>query len=970
MISHSSIGDPHRVAFRHSVHSGILVEFVQHDDILSCVNQGARVVQFIYVDDSSTIALVGLSILSSKSFVCTAYGHTNTYTIIMCLMTIISDCNNNQLEVSVTSNGLKVSTLNNNGTVNGQQLPIEPPPPPPSLPATRLDQPSGGRPARGTKAIAPAHLKRNTIHGLYLNPNDNDWKAKLNHELTLYQKLLQEQTSQMGSSQMANDEQKPIRINENGWYRHKELDRIIKTEDQPIRTDVQEKILTPYECILHAMQYDKAWHKEISMGRRIGFYRFKGEIGNGNFSQVKVAVHSLTKEKVAIKILDKSRLDPKTQRMLVREIRSMETLHHPNLIHIFEVIETLSKHFIVMELASSGELFQVISTQGRFNESEGKFYFSQILSAINHMHQHNIIHRDIKAENVFFSDPYTVKVGDFGFSTRISDRNELLSTFCGSPPYAAPELFRDESYRGPYVDYWALGVLLYFMVTATMPFRAQTIVQLKKLILECRYDIPSFISVECCQLIAAFLQSNPLKRYTVEQARATRWLRNRVPIQSMPKYDLRTSYSKLLRHRRQSLIERQNFLDEYSLVSLDLANRPNRHSFVEPKMDSTTHETCKSATTTRPNSAVVSILTQEEKQTFRHMTLLGIDDQIIAKHLEKGSLSPIVGIFRITINRFLQEAQRSAISSRDDSCNDEQYHRTQPNRIDRSTSAKVSIADRNESEVKTNLLTIDSLKSPTTNFKDRRIAILKNVEQDSSLSTVPERDPTPILIRTLASDPESISEDLSIKTLTYEQCNKSKNTNMESRHSNVSSAKNREENNCNGKLDYVGKQISKQNNMKVEQVPRSRRLANENGTLVQCKKKPHRNERLCQTNVDRLSRSVRSVKNTVVDDKEVKDGHKSNELLDKSSTKPINDNKLPIDSSKHHVIHKTATLQILPNNCSAMFWVPAKRSIASRLRRSQTTPNVSILHKQASSSDAANQSAMKKSFSNNHCIIL
>ena len=316
-------------------------------------------------------------------------------------MTIISDCNNNQLEVSVTSNGLKVSTLNNNGTVNGQQLPIEPPPPPPvslnekesinirqqilrpnsvnnchklngsvecrngtrqctesttatpslvqrhqscpgqsqqimiprrqsrkqqhqqqkqqpqkqlqlpsppvlpeidncdsiiqSLPATRLDQPSGGRPARGTKAIAPAHLKRNTIHGLYLNPNDNDWKAKLNHELTLYQKLLQEQTSQMGSSQMANDEQKPIRINENGWYRHKELDRIIKTEDQPIRTDVQEKILTPYECILHAMQYDKAWHKEISMGRRIGFYRFKGEIGNGNFSQVKVAVHSLTK---------------------------------------------------------------------------------------------------------------------------------------------------------------------------------------------------------------------------------------------------------------------------------------------------------------------------------------------------------------------------------------------------------------------------------------------------------------------------------------------------------------------------------------------------------------------------------------------------------------------------------------------------------------------------------------------------
>ena len=90
-------------------------------------------------------------------------------------------------------------------------------------------------------------------------------------------------------------------------------------------------------------------------------------------------------EKVAVKILDKTRLDAKTQRMLAREIRTMETLHHPNLIRIFEVIETLSKHFIVMELAPGGELFQVISNQGRFNEMEATFYFSQILSAIDHM---------------------------------------------------------------------------------------------------------------------------------------------------------------------------------------------------------------------------------------------------------------------------------------------------------------------------------------------------------------------------------------------------------------------------------------------------------------------------------------------------------------------------------------------------------------------------------------------------------
>ena len=90
-------------------------------------------------------------------------------------------------------------------------------------------------------------------------------------------------------------------------------------------------------------------------------------------------------EKVAIKILDKTKLDAKTQRMLGREIRTMETIHHPHLIRIFEVIETLTKHYLVMELAPGGELFQVISQQGRFAETEAKFYFAQIVSAIDHM---------------------------------------------------------------------------------------------------------------------------------------------------------------------------------------------------------------------------------------------------------------------------------------------------------------------------------------------------------------------------------------------------------------------------------------------------------------------------------------------------------------------------------------------------------------------------------------------------------
>ncbi|KAJ2937023.1 hypothetical protein H1R20_g78, partial [Candolleomyces eurysporus] len=287
---------------------------------------------------------------------------------------------------------------------------------------------------------------------------------------------------------------------------------------------------------------------------KLGEYTVIQDIAEGTFGKVKMAIHTVTGHKVAMKYISKAVIQrEKTKTRVRREFEYMRTLRHPHIIklsevsvglngpaaakpwivwqtvesreveerawapwfHQYEVISTPTDIIFVLEYAG-GELFNYIVTHGRMPEPRARRFFQQIISGIEYSHRLKIVHRDLKPENVLLDDDLNVKIADFGLSNEIND-GDFLTTSCGSPNYAAPEVIRGGVYAGPEIDVWSSGVILYVMLCGRLPFEDDDVQVLFQKISQGTFHLPSLLSPDARSLITSMLVVDPVKRITIQE---------------------------------------------------------------------------------------------------------------------------------------------------------------------------------------------------------------------------------------------------------------------------------------------------------------------------------------------------------------------------------------------------------------------------------------------------------------------
>nr|XP_040046545.1 serine/threonine-protein kinase BRSK2 isoform X4 [Gasterosteus aculeatus aculeatus] len=265
--------------------------------------------------------------------------------------------------------------------------------------------------------------------------------------------------------------------------------------------------------------------KELTVGpsnQYVGPYRLEKTLGKGQTGLVKLGVHCITGQKVAIKIVNREKLSESVLMKVEREIAILKLIEHPHVLKLHDVYENNKYLYLVLEHVSGGELFDYLVKKGRLTPKEARKFFRQIISALDFCHSHSICHRDLKPENLLLDEKNNIRIADFGMaSLQVGD--SLLETSCGSPHYACPEVIRGEKYDGRRADVWSCGVILFALLVGALPFDHDNLRQLLEKVKSGVFHMPHFIPPECQALLKGMIEVNPDKRLTLEAIQKHSW---------------------------------------------------------------------------------------------------------------------------------------------------------------------------------------------------------------------------------------------------------------------------------------------------------------------------------------------------------------------------------------------------------------------------------------------------------------